>query len=184
MIPGNMHYQHYRQQSLNGNWFLSFFSRSESISIIYNGYDIIRWGLTNSHWARFELKFSVAQWSWFTSPVISHSETHFLSTSDCLILSYTLLQVEMPGIRKMSCNDTVGEVRKKKRLKLTASSIPSSCTCYILSPVAVHVYFCERCPAFRLCVVDYSRCVTVSPATWPQVHHPVSHSYSMCCKCA
>lgn len=150
--------------------YFSFFYKSESISILNNDYDIIRWGLTNRQWAKFELNFSVTQRCWITTPVTSHSETHFPSTSDCLILSSPLLWVESPGIRKTSCNYTGRGSPSKKRLKQTASSVYSSCICYILSPVAAHVYFCARSPAFRLCVVDSSRCATVCPETWPQVH--------------
>lgn len=132
------------------------------------------------NWIEF---FLLIQCSWVTTLITSHSQTHFLSTSQCLILSATLLCAEMPGIGNTSRNYTRGEV-SKRRLKQTASGIGSSCTCCTSSPVAARVYFCATFRAFRPLVVYHSRHKTVCPDTWPQVHlwevdlH-ISHCYSV-----
>lgn len=136
-------------------------------------------------WIEF---LSFIQRSWITTLITPNSETHFLSTPHCLILSATLLWAEMPGIGNTSRNYTRGEV-SKRRLKQTASSIGSSCMCCTLLPVAARVYFCATSPAFRLRVVKHCRHGTVCPDTWPQVHlwdfglH-ISLCYAMFCKCA
>lgn len=144
-----------------------------------NDYDILGWGLTYSQWPRVELiffhLFSIAgSLCWITMLITPNSETHFLSTSHCLILSAMLLWAEMLGIGNTSRNYTRGEV-SKRRLKQTASSIGSSCMCSTLLPVAARVYFCATSPAFRLRVVKHCRHGTVCPDTWPQIHLWPSH---------
>lgn len=168
--PGNMHRRHYQQQTLNGNWLLSLFSSSVFISFVNDDDDdIIRWGLSKSQWARFRLNFSFILCCWITAPITSHSETHFLSTLHCLILSAALLWAELRGLEIRAVITLEGKSLKKK-LKQSASGIRSSCICCTLSPVAACVYFCATFPSFRPCVGCYLRHVTVCPDTWPQVH--------------
>lgn len=106
-------------------------------------------------------------------------ETHFLNTSNCLILSASFVWAEKPGIVNMSCNYAWQEVPTKglKRTAgvcmqlLTVSALPAQvihcppvwllCLFFCLIPLSTPCFVCSHV-GIILKVCDYS-------CTWLQV---------------
>lgn len=126
---------------------------------------------------------------WMTTPVTSHSETHFPSTSDCLILSAPFLWVESLGIRKASCSYSGrGSPSKKDENKRPAVSTLPAYVAYCRQ--LLHMFIFVRAPPPSGCVLwtppDVRLFVQIRGhrCIFATLSINVSRCFSVCCKCA